>query len=474
MAKFRTLFSLNDQGLTNEGFEKSREARYIILPPSVPNLISRVKLGFSESNSASPNLNPNFMKSNRQVYLDHAASTPVDPNVATVVDETNRKYFGNPSALNRFGQESSAAVFKARRTVAEFIGADPKEIIFTGSATEANNLALRGAVKIIKNPNIVVSSVEHESVLETAENLKDTAEIRYVPVLKSGRIDTKKLKSFLDERTVLVSIQYANSETGTIQPISKITKVIRDFRNWKFQTTNPKLQTNSNYSITQLPIYPLLHTDAVQAFQYLDCNVDKLGVDLMTLSAHKIYGPKGVGALFLRSSNNKQLMINKKNQGQVLSPLTTGGGQEFGIRSGTENISGILGFTEAIEVNEKIKTSETKRILKIKKYFAKNLEDCGAKMNNSKNSLPNILNVYFPRMRSSDLLPALDILGVSASAGSACRSRSVEPSYVLQAMGFKEERTVGSIRFSLGRGTTREEIDKALRIIKLALKKTQS
>ncbi len=229
------------------------------------------------------------MRSKAKIYLDYAASTPVDPEVEKAMRPYFRKIFGNPGSLHWFGQEASAAVFEARQKIAKALGAKYNEVFFTGSATEANNLALRGSLMSLKSlkfePKVIVSSIEHESVLETARNLeKSGVKVAYIPVDKNGIVRIDILKKELDEDTVLVSVMYANNEIGTIQPIKEITEIIKNF---KIQNPKSKIQ---------------FHTDAVQALQFLDCNVQNLGVDLMTISAHKIYGPKGIGALYIRNS----------------------------------------------------------------------------------------------------------------------------------------------------------------------------
>lgn len=448
----------------------------------------------------------------KRIYFDYAASTPVEPRVEKAMRPYFFQKFGNTSSLHRFGQEALAAVDLSREVIASALGANFREIIFTGSATEANNLALRGPVKefriqnlgyrkplnsksYILNPRIVVSAIEHESILETARDLEQCgAEIVYLPVNRQGVIDLKKLKKSLNERTILVSVMYANNEIGTIEPISAIAKLVQEFRKQKIENRNSRF-----YFLDSR--FPLFHTDAVQAFQFLDCDVKNLGVDLLTLSAHKIYGPKGVGGLYVRQqiANSKSQIANNSNKKSyspfaighlpLLAPLTTGGGQEFGLRSGTENTPAIVGFAKAVELISNSRELESKRIRKLHDYFWQEIRKVfpGAEINgattkskeqmtNSLNKgvyspfaighLPNILNIYFPGYKSEELLAKLDLAGIAVSAGSACTSRSPLPSYVIRSLGWNEKRMRGSLRFSFGRPTTKSEIDKALKIIK--------
>ncbi len=381
-----------------------------------------------------------------RIYLDYAASTPVDPEVLRAILPYFAEKFGNPGSLHSFGQEAMAAVDISRETIAKAIRADFREIIFTGSATEANNLALRGSIKSVMrhgssvtSPRIIVSAVEHESILETARDLeKEGVEVVYVPVSRSGIVDLEKLKSSLNERTLFISVMYAQNEIGTIQPIAEIARIIREFRG-----KNP---------------YPLFHTDAVQAFQFFDCDAKKIGVDMMTLSAHKIYGPKGIGALYVRN-------------GADITPLITGGGQEFGLRSGTENVPLIVGFAKAVEIVSSVRRQASRRTGELRDYFWDELKKIypRAEINGSEKSferLPNILNVYFPEYFAEDLLAKFDLAGLAVSAGSACRSRAVGSSYVIEALGYSKDRAKRSIRFSFGRPTKKEEINGALRIMR--------
>ncbi|OGY99701.1 MAG: hypothetical protein A2945_01735 [Candidatus Liptonbacteria bacterium RIFCSPLOWO2_01_FULL_52_25] len=481
----------------------------------------------------------------QRIYLDYAASTPVDPEVLDAMlpyfgnsparhessGDSGRPArharqragvagWGNPGSLHSFGQESIAAVDKSRETIAKSIGADFREVIFTGSASEANNLALRGLTQTVRRqtqtdkdfsvnqrevgesprPRIVVSAVEHESILETARDLeRDGVEVVYIPVDRHGVVDLEKLKVALNERTILVSIMYANNEIGTVQPIAEISKIVRNFRE---QIANSKSQKTGHSPFAPGHL-PLFHTDAAQAFQFLDCNVDGLGVDLMTLSAHKIYGPKGVGALYVRQQiANRKLQIAKNHlpfasSHLPLAPLTTGGGQEFGLRSGTENVPLIVGFAKAVELLfSNSHELENSRIAKLRDYFWTELKkiypeaqtnvdytQTGAEVGprtsasspRQSATLPSVLNVYFPDHLAEDLLTKFDLAGLAVSSGSACRSRAVESSYVIEALGYSGDgstklttgdRAKRSVRFSFGRPTTNEEVNAALTILK--------
>ncbi len=386
----------------------------------------------------------------KRYYFDYAASTPVDPAVVRVMTPFWAEKFGNPGSLHSFGQEASAGVFEARDKIARSLGCHYSEIVFTGSATEANNLALRGTVKSaefrVQIPKIIVSAIEHDSVLDTAKDLeKNGAEVVFLPVLENGIVDIKKLESMLDERTVLVSVMFANNEIGTIQPIAKISEIIRNFRKGKKSETD----------------YPLLHTDSVQAFNYLNCNVNDLGADLLTLSSQKIYGPKGIGLLYV-----------KKNL--KLSPGITGGGQERGFRSGTENVPGIIGFAKAVELADKMREKESVRLLALQYYFLKQLRKINSRIalnGDPKNRLPNNLNLHVPSRDGSkgsaqDLVIALDLAGFSVSPGSACSARVCSPSHVLKALGYSDEKAMSGLRVTFGRKTDKKQINALLVALK--------
>lgn len=403
----------------------------------------------------------------KRYYFDYAASTPVDPAVVKAMEPFWAEKFGNPGSLHSFGQEASAAVFEARDTIAKSLGCHYSEIIFTGSATEANNLALKGVVKSSKvqspwpgRPKIITSAIEHDSVLDTCRELeKDGAEVVYLPVSKNGIVDLKKLESALDERTVLVSIMYANNEIGTIQPIFEISEIIKNFKNRKFKES-------TNQQINQVTNYPILHTDAVQAFNYLNCNVGDLGIDLLTLSSQKIYGPKGIGLLYIK----KDLKI---------SPLITGGGQENGFRSGTENVPGIVGFAKAIELADKIREKESKRLSALQEYFLKQVKKINPKIElngDVKNRLPNNINLYITakdgsRGSAQDLVIALDMAGFAVSPGSACSARVCSPSHVLKALGHSDEKAMSGLRITFGRQTDKKAIDSLLKTMDKLIRK---
>ena len=397
----------------------------------------------------------------KRYYFDYAAATPVDPVVVKAMRPYFNVQFGNPGALHWFGQEASAAIFEARSAIASLFGCHYKEVVFTGSATEANNLALRGAVARWQElnpsavPKIVVFAMEHESVLETCEDLKKNgAEIFIIPANGKGIIDIQKLKSAIDNRTAVVSVMYANNEVGTIQPIQKIAGIIGEFK-----------------KIRQSAIYPLFHTDAVQAFNYLPCRVTELGADMITLSGQKIYGPKGIGILYIRGLGGKNKKVN---------PIITGGGQEYGVRSGTENVPAIIGVGKAAKLVSESREFETKRLAKLQDYFLIRMEKIipKARLNGDrKNRLPNNINLYFPpnsanqNKNSQDLIIKLDLAGFAVSPGAACAARVCQPSHVLKALGFSDERASNSLRITFGRQTRKADIDKLLAAFKNIIKR---
>ena len=384
----------------------------------------------------------------KRIYLDYAASTPLDPQVEKVFVQ-NLRLFGNPGSLHSFGQEALAIIDEARLKIANFFGVHSSDVIFTGSATEANNLALSGVVKFFRqqkkseNLHIISSQIEHDSVLKTLKDLEaQGVAVTYLPVSSDGRIRVQDVSSFLRRETILVSIMTVNNETGVIQPIEDISRIIRNFR-----------RVNNS-------IFPLFHTDAVQAVSFEDCQLDHLGVDFLTFSGHKIYAPKGVAGLILK-------------KGTPLAPIILGGGQEDNRRSGTENAAAIGALAEAANLIRENKKDETHRLEKLRKKFVEEIMKNWPRAiinSGAAKTVPHIINVRFPGQKSDELLVQLDLAGVAISAGSACSARALEPSHVLLAMGLSDEQTRASIRFSLGRFTTEKEIEEVLKILKKIIK----
>jgi cysteine desulfurase len=384
----------------------------------------------------------------KKVYLDYAATTPVDKKVLKAMQPYFSKTFGNASSLHSFGQRARNAVEKARWQAAGFLHCSMEEIIFTGSATESDNLAILGVVKNFKqkNPNqkphIITTAIEHPAVLEACRRLaKEGVEVTYLAVNQQGLIGLGALQEAIRPNTALISVMYVNNEIGVAQPIAEIGQLLR-----KYRAQNP---TSSI----------LFHTDAVQAVNYLDCDVQKIGVDLLTLSGHKIYGPKGVGILFVK-------------KGVTLEPLFFGGGQERKLRPGTENVAGIVGLGAAVAAikkrapKQRIKINNNLEALRNKLVtgILKSIPFCY--LNGSKEQrLPNIANISFERVEGESILFALDQAGIAVSTGSACASGSLEPSHVLTAMDLPVERAHSSIRFSLGKYTSKEEISYVLKVL---------
>ena len=369
----------------------------------------------------------------KKVYLDYASSTPADCEVVKAMEPYFSEKFGNPGAMHRWGQEAQAAVDESRQKVADFFGCAFEEIIFTGPATESNNIAIRGIVrkreKSTPVPHIITSVIEHKSVIETCKDLeKEGAEVTYLPVTKDGFVRPEDVEAAIKENTVLVSIMYVSNEIGTVQPIAEIARAVKG---------------------------PVFHTDAVQAPNYLDCNVENLGVDLLTFSGQKIYGPKGVGGLYIKN-------------GVEVAPFITGGGQEKGIRAGTENVPYIVGLAKAIEIAADMRDKEAARVEKLRNYF---IDEVLAKVPNAglngsrENRIPNNANFLFPGAPANNLLIALDQEGIAASSGSTCTIKTVTPSAVIMALGRSEEEAKQSIRFTLGRGTTKKDIDYTVSVL---------
>lgn len=366
----------------------------------------------------------------KRIYLDYAAATPLDPDVL----ETMRPYFTekfyNPSALYESAQEVRRDLDTARAMVAQTIGARPVEITFSAGGTEANNLAIHGLMRQYPEAKILISAIEHESVQEPARQY----EYSELPVDEHGYADLVALRRQIDDRTVLISLMYANNEIGTIQPIREVAAFVDTMR-----------RDRLSRGVT-LPLY--LHTDAAQAGNYLDLHVARLGVDLMTLNGGKVYGPKQSGALYVRS-------------GVRLQPQILGGGQEKGLRSGTENVAGAIGFAHALAAAQDMHQSEVHRLQGLQKLCITLLQQHipGIIFNGGvSRRLPNNIHITIPGQDNERLIFGLDERGIQAAAGSACSASSDQPSHVLAAIGMGDAGARASLRFSMGRATTEQDI----------------
>jgi cysteine desulfurase len=372
--------------------------------------------------------------SNQPIYLDYAAATPMDERVLAAMRPYFSDQFYNPSATYLAAKQVAYELAEARSAIAEWLGARVPEIIFTAGGTEANNLAIQGIMRKYPEANLIASAIEHESVLQTAAQYT----VHSVGVDGQGLLDIEELRSTIDEHTVLVSVMYANNEVGTIEPIRDVTHVIADIR------------TKRRAAGNTLPIY--FHTDAAQAANYLDLHVARLGVDLMTLNGGKIYGPKQSGVLYVKSD-------------VTLEPLIYGGGQERGLRNGTENIAAAIGCATALTLAQQARPEETYRLQNLQQQFFAQLKTQipNVVINGSlKKRLPNNVHVTVPGTDNERLLVQLDEAGILAAAGSACSASSEEPSHVLSAMGVSEADAQSSLRFSMGRQTTKEMVGVAV------------
>ena len=364
------------------------------------------------------------------LYLDHAAATPLDDRVLAAMQPYFATNFYNPSALYGAAREVHKTLDSVRARVAAVLGARPSEIIFTAGGTESDNLAIHGVMQRFPEGNIVTSAIEHDAVLVPAEQYAR----RVAPVKEDGLVDVDALEKLIDDKTVLVSIMYANNEIGTIEPISKIAKKLQFLREQRRQQGN------------NLPLY--LHTDACQAAAYLDLHVARLGVDLMTINGGKIYGPKQSGVLYVRG-------------GIELAPLVLGGGQERGLRSGTENVAACVGLATALELVQAERHDEAHRLQLLQKQFIEDLakqQPQAIVRGSRKVRLPNNVHITIPGTDNERLLIQLDEAGIMAAAGSACSASSELPSHVLRAIGLSDDEARASLRFSMGRSTTAEQI----------------
>ncbi|MEK7065028.1 MAG: cysteine desulfurase family protein [Patescibacteria group bacterium] len=391
---------------------------------------------------------PTKPKTKKLIYLDHAATTPVDPIVKKAMEPYYCDQFANPSGICASSRKVNGALNDARRTVAQILGALPDTIIFTGGGSESDNLAIFGVARkhLKQGKHIITTKFEHHAVLHPMQQLeKEGFEVTYLDVDKFGFVTPEQVIKAIRPDTILISIMYANNEIGTVEPIADIGRALLKYR--KERKT----------------IYPFFHSDACQAAGALDLNVEKLHVDLMTLNGSKIYGPKGVGILYKRRDLDIQ-------------PLIFGGTQELGMRAGTENVPGIIGIAKALELAMEIKDKEIRRLRKLASYFWDKIQEKIPKVQLNgpeigDRRLPNNLNVSILDIEGEALLLYLDEYGIVCSTGSACTSVSLEPSHVLIACGLPYEYAHGSLRFTLGKATTKKEIDYVMKYLPEIVKK---
>jgi cysteine desulfurase len=378
----------------------------------------------------------------QRIYLDHNATTPVLPAVADAMAAALREEFGNPSSVHHFGQRAKALIDHARTSVATLIGADPSEVVFTSGGTESDNFAIRGAAEALEvsgRRHLIGTTIEHEAVLNTLKALgKRGWQVSLLPVDQTGIVSPDSLAEVLRDDTALVSVMHANNEIGTIQPVAELAR---------------RARARGAY----------VHTDAVQSAGKIPIDVKALGVDLLSISAHKFYGPKGVGALWIR-------------RGLRVLPTMTGGKHERNRRAGTENVAGIVGMGVAAEVARAKMADEAARVSVLRDRLETGIlkSVTGTAVNGSNPRVPNTTNISFDRIEAESLLIALDLEGIAVSTGSACSSGTLEPSHVLKAMGFPPHRTQNSIRFSLGTANTEADVDRVIAVLPGIVEKLRS
>lgn len=369
----------------------------------------------------------------KRIYMDYAATTPVDHRVVEAMSPFFNERFGNPSSIHSFGQDALEAIECARKSVAVVLGADMPEIVFTSGGTEADNAAIQGVCHALKEKgnHIITSSIEHHAVLRCCEFMETQGfEVTYLPVSTDGFVDPEDFKKTITEKTVLISIMHANNEIGTVQPIREIGTIAK-----------------------QRSI--IFHTDAVQTFGHLDISVEEMGIDLLSISAHKLYGPKGIGALYIK-------------KGIPFTPLIHGGGQEGGRRSSTHNVPGIVGLGRAAEIAGEEMSAEGKRVSSLRDRLLNRIQERieGVHLNGHRiQRLPNNINMTIENVEGEAVLMNLDLEGIAVSSGSACSSGSEEPSHVLTALGLSMSLARGSLRITLGRYTTEEEVDHVVEVL---------
>ncbi|MFX0030488.1 MAG: cysteine desulfurase NifS [Candidatus Hermodarchaeota archaeon] len=374
------------------------------------------------------------MNNSKYIYLDNAATTPMDPRVIEEINKHFKETYGNSSSLHTMGQKAGQILLKSRETIASLINADRDDIFFTSSGTEADNIAIFGVTSKNKERgnHIITSSIEHHAVENPYKQLeKKGFEVSFLPVDQFGLIDLHQLESAINNKTILISIMFANNEIGTIEPIKEIGSIAR------------------KHDV-------IFHTDAVQAFGKVQIDVNEMNIDLLSASAHKLYGPKGVGMLYIR---NKGV---RKGWGKFIEPIMYGGGHERDMRPSTVNVPGIAGFAKAVEIAKEEMENEASRQIKLRdkiiKWVTENIEDSYLNGHPTQR-LPNNVNLGFRFIEGESIVLDLDMEGIATSTGSACSSTSLEPSHVLTAIGLKPEEAHGSLRVSLGRFNTSEDVD---------------
>jgi cysteine desulfurase len=379
----------------------------------------------------------------QRIYLDHNATTPMDPLVVDRMALALRDDFGNPSSVHHFGQQAKAVVDEARSRVAALLKAEPAEVVFTSGGTEADNFAIRGAAEALEpsgKRHLIATTIEHEAVLNTLKALARRGwRTTLLPVGQTGIVTPDALRAALTDDTAIVSVMHANNEIGTVQPIAELARIARERG-------------------------VLFHTDAVQTAGKLPLDVKALGVDLLTISAHKFYGPKGVGAIWIR-------------RGLRLLPILTGGKHERSRRAGTENVAGIAGMGVAADQARAKMAEEAARLAPLRDRLENGVLGAvsGTVVNGARDRrVPNTTNISFDRVEAESLLIALDLAGIAVSTGSACSSGTLEPSHVLKAMGFPPHRTQNSIRFSLGAANTAEDVERVIAVLPGVVEKLRS
>ena len=363
-------------------------------------------------------------------YLDHAAATPLDEAVRAAMEPHLALQFYNPSATYAPARQAAQALLQARTDIAHWLGARPAEIVFAAGGTEADNLAIHGIMRRFPGANLIVSTIEHDAVLHPAGDY----DCRQAPVDGQGIIDLEALRALIDERTVLISLMYANNEIGTIQPLREVSRLLQAVRDARRRAGN------------ELPLY--LHSDACQAANYLDLHAARLGVDMLTINGGKLYGPKQTGALYVRG-------------GLELQPLVQGGGQERGLRSGTENVAGAVGLATALALAQQSRREEGLRLQMLQKLCIEQLADAvpAARITGSlKKRLPNNIHITIPGQDNERMILQLEMHGILAAAGSACSASSGEPSHVLRALGLSDDDARASLRLTMGRSTTEADV----------------